>query len=111
MDNQVAQNPEKSRLGRKKKSWVPDCLRHTYASYHAKHFKDYNLLQMEMGHRSSSLLRTRYLNMKGISPQTATRFWALTPAKVIEETKPPEEPPAPDPQQRKTRRHGTNAPC
>lgn len=48
---------------------------------------------MEMGHRSSSLLRTRYLNMKGISPQTATRFWALTPAKVIEETKPPEEPP------------------
>lgn len=64
----------KSRLGRKKKSWVPDCLRHTYASYHAKHFKDYNLLQMEMGHRSSSLLRTRYLNMKGISPQTATRL-------------------------------------
>ena len=62
------------------------------AFYHAKHFKDYNLLQMEMGHRSSSLLRTRYLNMKGISPQTATRFWALTPAKVIEETKPPEEP-------------------
>ena len=47
---------------------------------------------MEMGHRSSALLRTRYLNMKGISPQTATRFWALTPAKVIEETKPPEEP-------------------
>ncbi len=47
-----------------------------------------------MGHRSSSLLRTRYLNMKGTSPQTATRFWALTPAKVIEETKPPEEPAA-----------------
>ncbi|MFR1411684.1 MAG: tyrosine-type recombinase/integrase, partial [Akkermansia sp.] len=59
-----------------RKIMVPDCLRHTYASYHAKHFKDYNLLQMEMGHRSSSLLRTRYLNMKGISPQTATRFWA-----------------------------------
>ena len=72
--------------------WQTDVLRHTFASYHAKHFKDYNLLQMEMGHRSSSLLRTRYLNMKGISPQTATRFWALTPAKVIEETKPPEEP-------------------
>ena len=42
--------------GSRKRSWVPDCLRHTYASYHAKHFKDYNLLQMEMGHRSSSLL-------------------------------------------------------
>lgn len=83
---------KKAGWGGRKKSWVPDCLRHTYASYHAKHFKDYNLLQMEMGHRSSSLLRTRYLNMKGISPQTATRFWALTPAKVIEETKPPEEP-------------------
>ena len=85
---------KKSRLGRKKKIMGAGLLlRHTYASYHAKHFKDYNLLQMEMGHRSSSLLRTRYLNMKGISPQTATRFWALTPAKVIEETKPPEEPP------------------
>lgn len=83
---------KKAGWGGRKKSWVPDCLRHTYASYHAKHFKDYNLLQMEMGHRSSSLLRTRYLNMKGISPQTAMRFWALTPAKVIEETKPPEEP-------------------
>lgn len=32
--------------------------------------------------------------MKGISPQTATRFWGLTPAKVIAETEPPEEPPA-----------------
>ena len=46
---------------------------------------------MEMGHRSSSLLRTRYLNMKGISPQTATRFWALTPAKVISDPEPPED--------------------
>lgn len=50
---------KKAGWGGRKKSWVPDCLRHTYASYHAKHFKDYNLLQMEMGHRSSSLLRTR----------------------------------------------------
>ena len=77
--------------GSRKRSWMPDCLRHTYASYHAKHFKDYNLLQMEMGHRSSSLLRTRYLNMKGISVQTANRFWALTPAKVIEEMEAPAE--------------------
>ena len=68
---------KKAGWGGRKKSWVPDCLRHTYASYHAKHFKDYNLLQMEMGHRSSSLLRTRYLNMKGISPQTATHNCTL----------------------------------
>ena len=93
MDDQMAQNPEKSGMGQQKRSWVPDCLRHTYASYHAKHFKDYNLLQMEMGHRSSSLLRTRYLNMKGISVQTANRFWALTPAKVIEEMEAPAEMP------------------
>lgn len=66
----------------RRKVWVPDCLRHTYASYHAKHFKDYNLLQMEMGHRSSSLLRTRYLNMKGISTQTATQFWMLSPTRI-----------------------------
>lgn len=76
---------KKSGWGNRRKAWVPDCLRHTYASYHAKYFKDYNLLQMEMGHRSSSLLRTRYLNMKGISTQTANKFWALTPTRLTAE--------------------------
>lgn len=59
----------------KKREWQQDCLRHTFASYHAKYFRDYNLLQWEMGHRSSELLRTRYLNMAGVTQENAEQFW------------------------------------
>lgn len=55
--------------------WQQDCLRHTYASYHAKYYRNFPLLQMEMGHRSADLLRTRYLNMEGITRQDAYYFW------------------------------------
>ncbi len=57
--------------------WQQDCLRHTYASYHAKHFKDYSVLQAEMGHGTLQLLRTRYLNMDGISSKDAESFWNM----------------------------------
>lgn len=58
-------------------AWRPDVLRHTYASYHAKWFRDFPLLQMEMGHRSSALLRARYLNMEGVSRERAALFWEV----------------------------------
>ncbi len=57
--------------------WVQDVLRHTYASYHAKRFKDLPLLQLNMGHRDQSLLRARYVNMGGISAYDAKRYFAL----------------------------------
>ena len=41
-------------------SWRPDTLRHTFASYHAQYFRNLPALQLEMGHRSTELLRTRY---------------------------------------------------
>lgn len=53
--------------------WQPDVLRHTFASYHLRHFKDYTALQYETGHRDSSLLRTRYVNMRGVDNTSA--FW------------------------------------
>ena len=53
--------------------WQPDVLRHTFASYHLRHFKDYSALQYETGHRDSSLLRTRYVDMRGV--QNAAAFW------------------------------------
>ncbi|MBR1998192.1 MAG: tyrosine-type recombinase/integrase [Akkermansia sp.] len=53
--------------------WQPDVLRHTFASYHLRHFKDYAALQYETGHRDSTLLRTRYVNMRGVV--NATQFW------------------------------------
>ena len=54
--------------------WQPDVLRHTFASYHLRHFKDYSALQYETGHRDSSLLRTRYVDMRGV--EAAALFWS-----------------------------------
>lgn len=56
--------------------WQQDVLRHTFASYHAKHFKNFHLLQQEMGHANSNLLRTRYLSMSGITSESAKKFWS-----------------------------------
>lgn len=55
--------------------WVQDILRHTYASYHAKHFGDLPRLQLNMGHSDLSLLRARYVNMYGISRSEARMFF------------------------------------
>ncbi len=54
--------------------WQPDALRHTYASYHLSHFRSYAELQCEIGHRDSALLRTRYVDQRGV--HAAADFWA-----------------------------------
>ena len=53
--------------------WQQDVLRHTFASYHLRHFRNYAELQYEIGHRDSTLLRTRYIDMRGVG-NTAS-FW------------------------------------
>ena len=55
--------------------WVCDVLRHTYASFHAKNYADLPRLQLNMGHRDLSLLRSRYINMHGISRAEAKSFF------------------------------------
>lgn len=55
--------------------WQQDALRHTFASYHLKHFHNFALLQEEMGHRDSHLLHTRYLNLRNISKAAAADFF------------------------------------
>lgn len=57
--------------------WRQDTLRHTFASMHLKHFHDLSLLQEEMGHSSTNLLRTRYLNLRGISTADAAQFFRM----------------------------------
>lgn len=57
--------------------WVPDVLRHTYATYHARYYGDLSALQLNMGHRSLALLQTRYLNFAGVTAAAARRFWRL----------------------------------
>ncbi len=56
-------------------NWHPDALRHTFASYHLKYFRDYRTLQIDMGHADAQLLRTRYLGMRGITSESAEEFW------------------------------------
>ncbi len=56
------------------RKWPQDALRHTFASYHLSHFRSYAELQVEIGHRDATLLRTRYVDQRGV--QGAARFWA-----------------------------------
>ncbi len=56
--------------------WVQDVLRHTYASYHARHHRDLPALQLNMGHRDCRLLHYRYVNFRGITRNDAKLFWA-----------------------------------
>lgn len=58
-------------------TWQADVLRHSFASYYLKHYKDLPSLQLEMGHSNLQQLRTRYLNMEGISTRDACKFWAM----------------------------------
>ena len=44
--------------------WQADVLRHTFATHHLATFRNYAELQLEMGHRSAQLLRTRYVAME-----------------------------------------------
>ncbi|MBR5876442.1 MAG: tyrosine-type recombinase/integrase [Akkermansia sp.] len=57
------------------RNWQKDAMRHTFASMHLKMFHNLHLLQEEMGHRDSELLRTRYLNLRNLTTQAATRFF------------------------------------
>lgn len=67
--------------------WVPDVLRHTFASYHLKYFKDMRALQLDMGHASLDLLRTRYLAMQGVTAKGAKLFWEYGMLKNTPETR------------------------
>ena len=53
--------------------WPQDVCRHSFASYHAAHFRNLHELQLQMGHRSTDLLRTRYLNLP--NEEEATIYW------------------------------------
>ena len=57
--------------------WVPDVLRHTYASYYVKQHHDITGLQLSMGHRDQRLLMSRYINLRGITRSAAAAFWKL----------------------------------
>lgn len=57
------------------KPWRQDVLRHTFASYHLKLFRDITKLQLEMGHSTPKLLFTRYVNLRGVTRADAKAFF------------------------------------
>ncbi len=64
-------------LATRARRWVPDVLRHTFASYHALTHRNLPALQLQLGHRDSRLLLTRYLNLPGLRRADSLHFWAL----------------------------------
>lgn len=62
------------------RKWPQDALRHTFASYHLSHFRSYAELQVEIGHRDASLLRTRYVDQREV--RNAQCFWGLSKRRV-----------------------------
>ncbi len=57
--------------------WCPDICRHTFATYHAARFRNFAALQLEMGHRDSALLRTRYVYAGKASEASALRYFRV----------------------------------
>ena len=57
--------------------WQPDICRHTFATYHAAHFRNFAALQLEMGHRDSTLLRTRYVYAGKTCEVSALRYFRV----------------------------------
>ncbi len=55
--------------------WPQDALRHTFASYHLSHFRSFAELQVEIGHRDATLLRTRYVDQRAVV--NAGAFWGI----------------------------------
>lgn len=64
--------------------WVPDVLRHSFASYGLKAGIPISDIQNDMGHRDLNLLRSRYLNMSGITHASAAEWWSMFPKSVVE---------------------------
>jgi integrase len=57
--------------------WPPNCLRHSFASYHLAHFRDVKDLALEMGHTRSEVTFRHYREL--VRPSEAERFWKIAP--------------------------------
>jgi integrase len=62
------------------KEWQNDCLRHSYATFYLKaQLGNITQLQLNMGHRSTQLLYSRYVNMAGTTRAMAQEWWSILP--------------------------------
>lgn len=81
--------------------WRADVCRHTFASYHAQYFRNPAALQLEMGHRDTRLLWSRYV-MACIG-DGARRFWVRHPLSERVTPMPQDAPPEPNERRQKNR--------
>lgn len=64
--------------------WQKDCLRHSYATFYLKaRIGDITHLQLNMGHASTKLLYSRYVNMAGTTRAMAEAWWQILPNTTI----------------------------
>ncbi len=68
---------QEAELATRTRRWVPDVLRHTFASYHALTHRNIPALQLQLGHRDARLLLTRYLNLRPLRRAELAPFWQL----------------------------------
>ena len=60
------------------KAWPNNALRHSFGSYHLKHFGDDGLTRLQMGHwRDSTVLFASY--RRAVTRRDATRYWDIRP--------------------------------
>ncbi len=60
------------------KTWPPNGLRNSFASYHLAHFQDAAKLALELGHTSQDLIFRHYREL--VKPAQAAKYWKIRPA-------------------------------
>ncbi len=63
-----------------REAWPKNALRHSFASYHLAHFKNQNVLTLEMGHTDSDMIFRHYREL--VRPKEAERYWNIRPITV-----------------------------
>jgi integrase len=62
---------------RSKLRWTPDCLRHSFGSYHMAEHENAGKTALQMGHRVIGTLYEHY--RRAVRVEDAHRFWAILP--------------------------------
>ncbi len=57
--------------------WEPDCMRHSFGSYHMAHFRDAGETALQMGHRTIDTTFEHY--RRAVRKKDAERFWEIRP--------------------------------
>lgn len=63
-------------------TWQHDVLRHSFASYSIKSGEAIEDVRRDMGHSDTDLLRSTYTNMRGLTANSASQYWAIVPDSI-----------------------------